>query len=80
MSAVLSPADQRKAERRDREESMAGLLELLTDDFLGPVAATAIDCVTERGADPRLMLLLLEKMQEGYFEPKRCFNNGKERP
>jgi hypothetical protein len=40
-------------------------------------AKTAIECVEKRGADPRLMLLLLEQAQEGYFDPRKCFGNGR---
>lgn len=66
---LLPAAARRKAESRSEEVSLEGLRELVDDDYLGPAAKTAIECVEQRGPDPRLMLLLLEKAQEGYFEP-----------
>ena len=74
---LLDAATRRKAPSRSEEVSMEGLRELVDDDHLGPAARTAIACVEQKGADPRLMLLLLEQAQEGYFAPRNCFENGK---
>lgn len=68
---LLAPSERRKATSRSEEVSMEGLRELVDDVHLGPAARTAIECVEKRGADPRLMLLLLEKAQEGFFSPDK---------
>lgn len=73
---LLPAAARRKLLARSEEVSLEGLHELVDDDHLGPAARTAIECVEQRGADPRLMLLLLEQAQEGYFSPRNCFENG----
>jgi hypothetical protein len=56
-----------KKQRRDRGTSLQGLHELVDDERLGHAARTAIRCVEERDADPRLLLLVIEAAEEGYF-------------
>jgi hypothetical protein len=67
---LLTAAQRRRLDRRSRELSVAGLRELVDDDYAGKAARTALRCVEERGADPRLLLLVIESAQEGYFEPR----------
>lgn len=51
------------AEERRRQAAIDGLYELLDDEHLGAAARTALDCV-QRGADPVMLLLLIEAAQE----------------
>lgn len=55
-------------ESRTREESIAGLIYYLAERELRSAAEAALECVFEHDADPRLMLLVIEKSQEGYYE------------
>jgi hypothetical protein len=66
---VLPFAKRRKETSRSVEVSLEGIGELVADELLGPAARTALRCIEERGADPRLMLLVLESAQEGFFAP-----------
>jgi hypothetical protein len=66
---LLPAAARRKIHSRSAEVSLEEIRELVDDDYLGPAARTALRCVEERGADPRLMLLVLESAQEDYFDP-----------
>ena len=66
---MLNAAQKRKLQRRRRDESLAGLHELIADEYVGSAAQTALRCVKEKNADPRLMLLLLEAALEGFFGP-----------
>jgi hypothetical protein len=61
---LLSAAQRRKLHRRSRRFAHEGLRELVDDECLGPAARTALRCVDERGADPRLMLLVIEACEE----------------
>jgi hypothetical protein len=82
---VLPAAKRKKAASRSAEVSLEGIQELVDDEQFGPAARTALRCIEERGADPRLMLLVLESAQEGFFEPvsrqeyeaQRYVRNGK---
>jgi hypothetical protein len=67
--SVLPPDKQRKAAKRDHDESVAALQEMVDDDLVGPAARTALQ-LTEEGRDPRVMLLVIESAIEGYFEPR----------
>jgi hypothetical protein len=81
----LPAAKRRKAASRSAEVSLEGIRELVDDEQFGPAARTALRCIEERGADPRLMLLVLESAQEGFFAPvsdqdyeaQRYARNGK---
>jgi hypothetical protein len=65
---VLSPTERRqRAHSRSAEVSMQGLRDLVDDELLGPAAREALRCVEGAGADPRLMLLVLEAADEGDF-------------
>jgi hypothetical protein len=64
---VLTAAERRKAPSRSEEVSLEGLRQLVDDPHLGPAAKTALRCVEEQGADPRLMLLVIESAEEGIW-------------
>jgi hypothetical protein len=64
---VLSPTERKRATSRSAEVSVQGLRDFEADPTLGPAAATALRCVEERGADPRLLLLVIEAAEEGLW-------------
>ena len=58
----------RRRDKRTRQEALAGLHELVDEPGVGLAAREGLRCVQERNADPRLMLLIIEAAQEGYFD------------
>jgi hypothetical protein len=64
---VLSTTERKRAASRSVEVSVQGLRDLERDPTLGHAAATALRCVEERGADPRLLLLVIEAAEEGLW-------------
>lgn len=50
----------------DRAVALRILREYATDDKLGPAANTALDCVTAFGADPRMLVAVIEAAAHGF--------------
>jgi hypothetical protein len=71
---VLAPSKRRA--QRSAEVSLQGLRELVEDELLGPAAREAIRCVEQAGADPRLMLLVIEAADEGHLIMAQRNGNG----
>lgn len=52
------------------DAAIVRLRELEADDHVGPAATTALYCVDEHRADPRTLLVVIERAADGYFDPQ----------